>query len=211
MSHEAVNWAYEQEFRSGADMAVRKFILVSIADHADEHGICWPSIGRLARRVGVARSTAQRHLDELEYQHRVIHREPRPGSSSIIVLHLPRTHGRIWGVTDAPPLPIEGVTDHRSPSPVPTPVDNPSGGDRSSVTYLTDHRSGGDRPGESGGNRPGESRTVMNRHEPSREPERIPHTVTDGRVAYVLDDATRATGLDNVRTIRAQLNERKST
>lgn len=43
-----------------------KLVLISLSDHANSEGICWPSVGRLARRCDMDRRTVQRALRELE-------------------------------------------------------------------------------------------------------------------------------------------------
>jgi len=43
-----------------------KLVLLAIADHADDEGVAWPSIGRIEAFTGLARSSVCRLLDELE-------------------------------------------------------------------------------------------------------------------------------------------------
>lgn len=43
-----------------------KLTLLGFADHADDLGICYPSIRRVAWKAGVSRRTVQRHVRELE-------------------------------------------------------------------------------------------------------------------------------------------------
>jgi len=61
MSIKAMTWAFDQ-LMSGND----KVILLALADHADENGICWPSINRIAERSCVSRRTVINILAKLE-------------------------------------------------------------------------------------------------------------------------------------------------
>ena len=61
MSVKALTWAFEQPI-SGND----KVVLLSLADHANDYGECWPSINRLSQRARVSVRTVQRCLAELE-------------------------------------------------------------------------------------------------------------------------------------------------
>jgi DNA-binding transcriptional ArsR family regulator len=62
MSIQAVGWA----MKSGPKECGRKFLLVALANYADEEGECWPSIARLAQDTAQDRRTVQRHLRALE-------------------------------------------------------------------------------------------------------------------------------------------------
>lgn len=46
--------------------ATQKLVLLALADHADDGGVCWPSVTRLEQRTGLGRRTIFRALDELE-------------------------------------------------------------------------------------------------------------------------------------------------
>lgn len=48
--------------------ALSRWLLVVLADHANEDAKCWPSQATLARRTGMGRSTINRKLDLLEEQ-----------------------------------------------------------------------------------------------------------------------------------------------
>lgn len=41
-------------------------LLLALADHADDNGVCWPSIGRLAQKARIEPRQAKRHLRALE-------------------------------------------------------------------------------------------------------------------------------------------------
>lgn len=62
MSNEAINWAYAQTVEtSGA-----KFVLVALADFADQEWSCFPSQERLAAMTGQSVRTVRRQLVALE-------------------------------------------------------------------------------------------------------------------------------------------------
>ena len=54
MSVKALTWSFTLPLR---DMAA-KAALNALADHADENGLCWPSIARVALFAGCGESTA---------------------------------------------------------------------------------------------------------------------------------------------------------
>lgn len=56
-----MTWAWEQDVKP-----VGKFILVTLADHAGDDGVCWPSTARIEQRTGLAHSTVQDWLNKLE-------------------------------------------------------------------------------------------------------------------------------------------------
>lgn len=56
-------WVWNQSDARGLD----RLVLLSIADHADEFGgSAWPSLGRIAERCGISRSSAIRCVSRLE-------------------------------------------------------------------------------------------------------------------------------------------------
>ena len=55
-----MNWAWGCELKPTA-----KLVLMSLADAADEHGVCWPSIPTLARKCCISTRTVQRIMQEL--------------------------------------------------------------------------------------------------------------------------------------------------
>lgn len=79
MSIIARDWALAQSLAPGP-----KFVLVILADAADDQGVCWPRISTVANKVGVSRRTVQRAIQYLA-QRKLITVEPRlrpDGSSS---------------------------------------------------------------------------------------------------------------------------------
>lgn len=61
MSFQAMAWALKQPAKTS-----EKFLLIVIANYADEHGQAWPSVERLCKDTGMSRATVQRSLRKLE-------------------------------------------------------------------------------------------------------------------------------------------------
>ncbi|WP_139738355.1 helix-turn-helix domain-containing protein [Actinomyces wuliandei] len=61
MSNTATGWAWSVE---GVDSQA-KFVLVALADQADEYGYCWPSQALIAERVAMGVRTVRRHIRTL--------------------------------------------------------------------------------------------------------------------------------------------------
>jgi len=55
-----MNWAWGRRLKPTA-----KLVLMSLADAADDQGVCWPSIPTLARKCCTSTRTVQRILGEL--------------------------------------------------------------------------------------------------------------------------------------------------
>ena len=86
-----------------------KLALLALANHADEGGTCWPSIGRIARLCGCSEQTARRGLRRLE-RLQIIDRDPQPGTSDLFQLNfswLPSTS--ILGETSWDDLAAVGI------------------------------------------------------------------------------------------------------
>lgn len=62
MSVHALSWAFKQDIRPSA----RKFILVALANYADEEGVCYPSQKTLASATGQSERSVREHLAGLE-------------------------------------------------------------------------------------------------------------------------------------------------
>ena len=82
MSIEALQWAFDLPVK-GANKAV----LVTLADHANKSGKCWPSVGRLARRAGVSDRAVRSALRYLETM-RLIETSRVNGGRSNYLLHV---------------------------------------------------------------------------------------------------------------------------
>ena len=44
----------------------QKLVLLALADHADDAGLCWPSVATISERTGLSESTTRRAIAELE-------------------------------------------------------------------------------------------------------------------------------------------------
>jgi biotin operon repressor len=62
MSVQAITWAYRQRPESALD----KFLLVTLANYANELGVCWPSQATLAADMGVGERAVRAHMAALE-------------------------------------------------------------------------------------------------------------------------------------------------
>lgn len=60
MSLTAIRWAWDQDIAASV-----KYVLLALADYADEEGVCFPSQKTLARKCGLSRSTVNSHLQNL--------------------------------------------------------------------------------------------------------------------------------------------------
>lgn len=64
----------------------RKAVLVSLADQANDDGVCWPSVGTIAERTCLDERTVQRAIQALQDEgHLTI--QMRPGRSTVYRLH----------------------------------------------------------------------------------------------------------------------------
>ena len=115
MSVKAMTWAWEQQGLSDGE----KLTLMAFADHADDHGVCWPSNGRVAEKVGCKDRAVRERVGRLEAKG-MLHRETRTrpnGSqtSNLVVLHMGPGPGDPPGTAappprdGTPPEPSEGV------------------------------------------------------------------------------------------------------
>lgn len=66
MSNRAITWAFDQDLPT-----IDKFVLVVLADYADEASTCFPGQGLIARRTGSSVSTIHRALKRLETSGRI--------------------------------------------------------------------------------------------------------------------------------------------
>lgn len=113
MSIRAITWAWRQLLTS-----TQRFVLLALADAADENGVCWPSVSTLAERCVVSTRTVQRALQDLIVAD-LIHCDSRQrgdGSttSNRYVLHL----GGGDTVTGAPVVDVTGECHGGQGAPV---------------------------------------------------------------------------------------------
>lgn len=62
MAHEYTTWVYQQDIRG----AGRKFVLIALADIADDRGYAFPGQKRLTRMTGQSERSVREHLEWLE-------------------------------------------------------------------------------------------------------------------------------------------------
>lgn len=62
MSVKAIAWAWEQDVPTSSD----KLVLLALADHADDLGVCWPGKKGIAEKTGISDRTVNRSVDRLE-------------------------------------------------------------------------------------------------------------------------------------------------
>lgn len=81
MSVRLIQAAFQTELES-----TEKFVLVALADFADDDGRCFPSIATLGKRTGHSRATIFRALAALETAGHII-RNVRPGKGTVYIVH----------------------------------------------------------------------------------------------------------------------------
>ena len=137
MSITAREWALRQ-----ALAPVHKFVLVVLADAADDQGVCWPRISTVAEKVGVSTRTVQRAVQHL-VKHRLVTVEPRLRSDGSSSSNLYRLKLREGVNLSSPPDRMSSSPDNLTPPPV-TPVTHPRhrchGEGDTGVTPLTERR-----------------------------------------------------------------------
>lgn len=125
MSNEAINWAFRQKVPS-----TEKFVLVVLADYADEEGSCFPGQKRIAEKVGGSERTVRRSLKSLEARG-LIRRERRSrgdGSRSsdryVLPVNMPTGHFDHWPES-APPTGQIGGDYEPLVNPLPEEAERP--------------------------------------------------------------------------------------
>jgi hypothetical protein len=122
MSNQAITWAYEQPLKSGP-----KFLLVILADMADEAGSCFPGVALLAQRSGMGQTAVRANLGILKELGLVAEerRHRRDGS---------RTSNRYWlamGIQESDS--DAGVSKSRIPSIQEPDSEEPKAGIRGGI------------------------------------------------------------------------------
>ncbi len=110
MSHIFTTIAWKSEIRTAA-----KFVLVSLADQANDDGVCWPSMAKLCKRVSMTDRAVQRAMLELE-ELGYMDRKMRPGHSTYYVLRTPErgsevSQGTPERSTGSPPNVVRGTPE----------------------------------------------------------------------------------------------------
>lgn len=102
MSNPALTWAFKKDVKP----AGRKFVLVALADFADENHSCFPSVDRLASMTGQSEKSVRDHLNALEEVGLLARHRDR------------RADGTLTGYRYI--LPVDGGQRKISPSPAAT-------------------------------------------------------------------------------------------
>jgi len=118
VSGEATVWAWAQEITS----PTARLVLLCLADHADEDGVCWPSQARIARKTGLSERAVRDALKVLDTDGLgLISRESRnrgaERTSDRIVLSLSEV--TIFAGREKRPAPDAGRDDGKT-KPIPT-------------------------------------------------------------------------------------------
>jgi DNA-binding transcriptional MocR family regulator len=115
MSFKALSWAAKQHLT-----AHEKLVLFMLADRADDHDKCWPSVRKLMEDCSISRRQVQRCMISLE-EHKLLRRDAQTRSygqtSNMYYLNLSRTIEKAVSTPrhmDAPPR----HTDAQNQSPL---------------------------------------------------------------------------------------------
>lgn len=105
MSIKVMSQVWENETLSATD----KIVLLSLADHADDEGICYPSISRLVKRTGLTERTVQNATQRLK-QRGFLRVELNAGRRGANLYHINATPA-----ADAPPQQMHPAADTGEP------------------------------------------------------------------------------------------------
>lgn len=127
MTYKAYDWVWTHKFGS----PTAKLVMMAVAKHADEKGICWPRVRTLAEFCGISSRTVQRHLKEFERAGLITiqkkYRADGGQTANVYCIALAAVKG--VGATD------KAVTGGMSPTtPLPQPAECHRGND-TAVTY----------------------------------------------------------------------------
>lgn len=81
MSYKVIGPAWEADLSCPA-----KLVLISLADQANDEGICWPSVQTMIRRTGLCDRAVRGHLHDLEEGGHIT-RDFRSGRSTVYRIH----------------------------------------------------------------------------------------------------------------------------
>lgn len=96
LSIEAVAWAFKQ----GITPAAKKFVLVALADNADQHGICFPSYTHIQEKTSLSRRAVIDNIQALA-EEGIIEKVGRARANSSTTTNAYRI-----------PIPSKGLADH---------------------------------------------------------------------------------------------------
>lgn len=127
MTYKAYDWVWTHKFGS----PTAKLVMMAVAKHADEKGVCWPRVRTLAEFCGISSRTVQRHLKEFERAGLITiqkkYRADGGQTANVYCIGLPVVKGA--GATD------KAVTGGMSPTtPLPQTAECHRGND-TAVTY----------------------------------------------------------------------------
>ncbi len=111
-----------------------RFVMVALANHTDEEGLCWPSVRRLADEVGQSDGMVRRHLERLcaaSWIAKLHRRRRNDGTLSVWVYRL--DVGRLGLPVDSQRAPVRGSgppsahgrRNQRAPARAQEPSSNP--------------------------------------------------------------------------------------
>lgn len=84
MSVKVMSMIWEDETLGPTD----RLILLSLADHANDEGVCYPSIARLVKRTGLSERTVQSAIKRLRGAGRLsLVRGAGPKGANLFLLH----------------------------------------------------------------------------------------------------------------------------
>lgn len=237
MSVQALSWAYSRQIPPEMN-ATDRFVLVTLANFADDQGRAWPSLSTIARSTNLHRGTVTRSIGRLETLYGAISKlrgggGPK-GRSNVYKLAMgPLKLTRelaegehTWSFDEASHdelLTLLG-DDEGSRSATPPPVDNDAEGSRSatptqsrSATPATGGVAENDQSWSRSARRPVKEQSINETHACA-----TPHVddygdprpcgpKVPGCTAFAIDETTRAAGMAHVAQIREQLAQRAGT
>lgn len=118
--------------------STEKMVLMCLSDHADEEGICWPSVSLICRKTSKSERTVQSALKWLK-DNEYFDDQQRPGTSPVYTLNLRKfcTPAEI-----APPQKLRGTPAESAPTPAnlaPKPIKKQPRTDQAKKPQARDH------------------------------------------------------------------------
>lgn len=125
MSVRAMAWAWSKE----CPTAAAKLVLLKLADHADDDGVCWPSQGRIAKDTGLTRNWVNAQIAKLAELGILIVEQrinPQGQQTNRYVLRCsPSEQGCL--LSEHPPVYSVDTNHHLEPSKERIPLTSPKG------------------------------------------------------------------------------------
>lgn len=136
MSIKVMSSIFESDLPPG-----KRLVMLALADHANDEGVCYPSISRLCLRTGMKERTVQTHIRELEADG-YLSRDMNKGRSGSNLYHL-------TPAKSAPPQELRPAENNTPPpqKTARTPAKSAPKPSRTikETTPLTPHRGGSKR------------------------------------------------------------------